>query len=162
MRLDERRELDPQSIFAALEEHEVEYVVVGGIAAITHGSQRLTRDCDLIVEPSAANRRRLIAALVSLKAEIHVPGTEKRIRLSPDADPSWIGSENRFFDTRAGGIGVWNRAEGMPSWQEARSTALEVDAFGHKFLVLAKDVLIRAKLASGREKDLADVAELSD
>jgi hypothetical protein len=38
---------------------------------------------------------------------------------------------------------------------------VEVDAFGHRLLVLDKDTLIRSKLAAGRDQDLADVAELN-
>jgi hypothetical protein len=160
--LDKRRSLHPQTIVAALNEHQVAYVVVGGLAAIAHGSQRVTRDFDIVVDRRARNCRRLIAALVSLQAVIQLPGRKRFSRLSPKADPKWMAAENRFFDTAAGGVDVWNRAEGMPDWKQATASAVEVEAFGESFLVLGKDLLIRAKLAAGRAKDLADVAELTE
>ena len=49
-----------------------------------------------------------------------------------------------------------------PSWKQARATAIEIEAFGLEFLVLGKDALIKSKLAAGREKDRADVAELNE
>lgn len=137
-------------------------MVVGGLAAIAHGSQRLTRDFDIVIDRRRENCRRLILALVSLEAEICPPGSKRRTKLSPKADPAWMGAGNRFFDTAAGGIDVWNRAKGLPAWEEARRTAVEVEAFGHKLLVLDKDLLIRSKLAASRDKDLADVAELGE
>jgi hypothetical protein len=52
--------------------------------------------------------------------------------------------------------------DGVPDWDAARSRAIQVDAFDCSFLVLDKDTLIRSKLAAGREKDRADVAELNE
>jgi hypothetical protein len=127
---------------------------------IAHGSQRLTRDLDIVASPSAANGRRLIAALVDLKAEYRL-SSGRWAKLSTRADPKWIARDNRLFETRAGGVDVFYKLDGVPSWKEARSRAMEVDAFGHRLLVLDKDTLIRSKLAAGREQDLADVAELN-
>ena len=39
---------DPQRIFAALDAHGVEYVVVGGLAVQVHGHVRMTNHLDLI------------------------------------------------------------------------------------------------------------------
>jgi hypothetical protein len=141
-------------------EHEVDFVVIGGFAAIAHGSQRLTQDLDLVIDRRVANCRRLIRALGELEAEYR-SSSGRWVKVSPKADPKWVAKENRLFDTRAGGIDVFNKLDGVPAWKEARPRAVEVDAFGHRFPVLDKDTLIRSKLAAGREKDLADVADLN-
>jgi hypothetical protein len=141
-------------------EHEVDFVVIGGFAAIAHGSQRLTQDLDIVIDRRVANCRRLIRALVELEAEYR-SSSGRWVKVSPKADPKWVAKENRLFDTRAGGIDVFNKLDGVPTWKEARPRAVEVDAFGHRFPVLDKDTLIRSKLAAGREKDLADVADLN-
>lgn len=156
-----RKQVDPAGVIAALAGNEVEFVVVGGYAVIAHGSTRITRDLDLIVDRRVANCRRLIAALVDLDAE-HRLRSGRWVKLSPRADPKWIASENRFFDSRAGGIDIWNKMDGIPSWKEARPRAIETDAFGHVVPVLDKDLLIRSKLVADREKDRADVAELTE
>jgi hypothetical protein len=143
-----------------LADHSVEFVLIGGFAVIAYGSQRLTFDLDIVANPGVANGRRLIAALVDLKAEYRL-SSGRWSKLSSDADPKWIARENRLFDTIAGGIDVFYKLDGVPSWKEARPRAKEVDAFGHTLLILDKDMLIRSKLAAGREQDLADVTELN-
>jgi hypothetical protein len=158
--LGNRKQVDPAVVVEALAEHNVDYVVIGGFAAIVHGARRLTQDLDIIVDRRVANCRRLIAALVELGAE-HRLRSGRWAKLSAKADPKWIGAENRFFDTAAGGIDIWNRMKGVPSWKQARPRALEAEAFGQLVPVLDKDSLIASKLAAGRDKDLADVADLA-
>ena len=144
-----------------LARHKVDFLVIGGFAVIAHGSQRLTRDLDIVIDTRVANCRRLITALVELGAEYRLT-SGRWSKISPKADPKWIAADNRLFDTRAGGIDVMNQLEGVPSWKEARPRAAEIEAFGHDLLILDKDTLIRSKLAAGREQDLADVAELAE
>jgi hypothetical protein len=152
--------VDLERAIRALAEHEVDFVVIGGFAAIAHGSQRLTQDLDIVIDRRAANSRRLIAALADLEAEYRL-SSGRWDKLSANADPRWIAGGNHLFDTRAGGIDVFNKLDGVPTWREARPRAIEVEAFGHTFLVLDKDTLIKSKLAAGRNQDLADVAELT-
>lgn len=58
--------LDAERILAELARHGVEFVLVGGMAAQTHGNTRMTNDVDLIPEPEPANLARLAAALNAL------------------------------------------------------------------------------------------------
>ncbi len=160
--LTDRKDAEPPRIIDALLEHEVEFVIIGGVAALAHGVQRITRDIDLVIAPGKANCRRAIKALVELGAEEYRPQSKKWVRVSPNADPAWLLKAPRLCDSRAGGVDICNAIEGTPSWKEARSGAIEVDAFGLRFRVLGKDALIRSKLAAGREKDRADVAELNE
>jgi hypothetical protein len=50
---------DPVEICAVLSEEGVEFVVLGGFAAIIHGSPLPTEDIDVIPSRSAANLERL-------------------------------------------------------------------------------------------------------
>jgi hypothetical protein len=50
-------------VLRALESHEVEYILVGGVALGVHGLIRATEDIDVFVRPSAENIGRLKAAL---------------------------------------------------------------------------------------------------
>ena len=136
--------------------------MIGGVAAIAHGVSRITRDLDLIVQPSKANRRRTIKALVELEAREYRPASKRWVRIRANADPDWLLKQPRLCDSRFGGIDICNAIRGAPSWKQARATAIEVDAFGLGFLVLGKDALIKSKLAAGREQDKADVAELNE
>lgn len=161
-RLEGRAALHPRTLIEALARHGVDFIVVGGLAAVAHGVQRLTRDLDLLVDPNLDNCRRLIEALVSVGAEICAPTSQARTPLDIHADPQWIVAGNRFFDTRAGGVDIWNRSDSLPSWGDAGRASVEVKAFGTTFRVLDRDSLIASKLSAGREKDLRDVAELTE
>ena len=60
--LTDRKDAEPPRIIDALLEHEVEFVIIGGVAALAHGVQRITRDIDLVIAPGKANCRRAIKA----------------------------------------------------------------------------------------------------
>lgn len=51
------------ALLRALETHEVDYVLVGGVALGVHGLVRATEDIDLFVRPEAGNVERLKRAL---------------------------------------------------------------------------------------------------
>src|SRR5579872_2772427 len=55
--------IDFAALLATLGRHEVACIVVGGAAAIAHGSARLTQDLDIVYDRSPANLERLVAAL---------------------------------------------------------------------------------------------------
>jgi hypothetical protein len=55
------------ALLAALGEYHVEYLVVGGAAAIAHGSARLTQDLDVVYRRTRENLDRLVAALAAHK-----------------------------------------------------------------------------------------------
>lgn len=160
--LADRRDADPRAIIAALSEHGVDFVVIGGLAAIAHGAQRTTRDCDVLIDPSAKNCRRAIAALADLAAEEFLPQSGRWVRIDATAAPGWLLKQPRFFDTDAGGIDICNAMKGVPSWPDVSKGSIEVEVLGHSFRVLDKDTFIRSKLAAGREQDLRDVTEIND
>lgn len=49
-----------QGVFASLRSHEVEYLVIGGIAAVLHGVPRATFDLDILIRPDRENAERLL------------------------------------------------------------------------------------------------------
>lgn len=54
---------DTRELFRLLEEHDVRYLIVGGVAVNYHGYPRNTVDTDIFYEPSPDNARRLFEAL---------------------------------------------------------------------------------------------------
>jgi len=61
-------ELDLARLFAVLDRHKVAYVLIGGIAAVYHGSPFPTEDVDIAPQTDRANLARLAAALAELDA----------------------------------------------------------------------------------------------
>ncbi len=54
---------DFDGLLTTLAHHQVKFIVIGGAAAIAHGSARLTQDLDIVYERSGENLRALVAAL---------------------------------------------------------------------------------------------------
>ncbi len=49
--------------------YEVEYMFIGGHAAIFYGVRRTTSDIDILVRPSVENGKRVIEALLALNLD---------------------------------------------------------------------------------------------
>lgn len=150
--------LDAERILRTLAEHEVDYVLIGGLAVQTHGHVRTTNDADLLPSPEPTNLERLARALRALDARVLNPGQEGMeidARMLPRAT-IWQ------FATRDGGIDVIHETPGGGPYPELRSRALRVMLGDIEVPVVGIDDLIRMKLARGRPIDLADVAALTD
>jgi hypothetical protein len=74
---------DPKKIVAALNQHQVNYVVIGGFAAVLHGCPEQTYDLDVLYADTAENRQRLLLALHEIGAEWDRPLSEAVLRLQP-------------------------------------------------------------------------------
>lgn len=55
---------DFKEFLALLNEHEVDFMIVGGYALAFHGAPRYTGDIDVFVKPDRANAQRIIKVLV--------------------------------------------------------------------------------------------------
>ena len=145
-------------ILRTLADHDVDYVIIGGIAVQTYGSVRTTFDIDVVPRPDPINLARLADALNALDARVLNPGSgEVKIdaALLPRAT-LWQ------FATRHGAIDVVHEAPGAPPFDELRSRALEVGLGDLQLRVAGRDDLISMKRASARPVDLEDIAALTD
>jgi hypothetical protein len=144
----------PEKIAAALNGGDVAYVIVGGLAVAAHGVVRATRDFDLVPEPSSENLDRLAATLSDLGAEHPVDDQLTGAALARPVSFK--------LQTRHGEVQVLNRMPAVPVFAELMKTAISVELAGvpARFCSLAD--LRAMKLASGRPRDLVDVAELDE
>jgi hypothetical protein len=149
-------EFDPGRLLHVLAEHEVDFVVVGGIAAVLYGSARQTYDLDVTYSFAPENLRRLGAALVSLGAKLR--GVDEEVPFVPDA-PTLRGTTILTLTTPDGDIDLLLAPSGAPGYAELRANARALDIGGVRVRVAAIDDLIAMKKAAGRPKDLADLAE---
>jgi hypothetical protein len=156
--LDRDTPLDAERILAALASRGVDYVIVGGLAVQTHGHVRTTVDIDVFPRPDRANMERLADALNSLSAEILNPGGEL---LKIDATMLPLASLWQFA-TRHGAIDVLHEAPGVPSYEDLRGRALEIQLGDLTLAVAGLDDLISMKRASARPVDLEDIAALTE
>ena len=78
--------LDPEKLFGVLAEHDVDYVLIGGLAANLHGSPVVTNDADLCPDRDRANLDRLAAALRQLDARIRTTAEPDGLAFACDAE----------------------------------------------------------------------------
>jgi hypothetical protein len=151
--------LDAERILRALDEHGVEYILIGGLAVQTHGHiQRIASVVELIPSPDPRNLERLASALRGLGARVLNPGKE-----DVEVDAKMLPRATIWqFATRDGGIDVMHEIPGGRSYAELRDRALRVRLGEVEVPVVSLDDLIQMKLARGRSVDLADVAALTD
>ena len=67
-------DFDPARMLTALREAGVQFVLVGGMAAILHGDVGVTIDLDVVPEREPENLERLACALRTLEARIRTEG----------------------------------------------------------------------------------------
>jgi hypothetical protein len=149
--------LDAEQILRALVEHDVDYVIVGGLAVQTHGHVRTTIDIDIYPRPDATNLARLADALNALDARVLNPGSEDLA-----IDSTMLPRATMWqFATRHGALDVLHDAPGAPPYEELRSRALEPKLGDLELAVVGRDDLINMKRASARPVDLEDIAALT-
>ena len=133
-----------------LEQHEIDYMVIGAIALLAHGYPRFTEDIDLVM--TSEGLQKFHDELVGLGYTPAFAGARKRLRSTTDGVSIEVMTTGEF------------PGDGKPkpvSMPRPNEASIEID--GIKFVTLEK--LIELKLASGmsapdRLKDLADVQEL--
>ncbi len=149
--------LEAERILTTLAEQGVDFVVIGGVAAQTHGRMRMTADIDLIPAPEPRNLARLAGALRSLEARILNPGSEDNEITATLLPRSTIWQ----FTTPVGGIDVMHEVPGGRPYEELRDDALSVQLGGQEVNIVSLDDLVAMKLARGWAIDLDDVAALT-
>jgi hypothetical protein len=151
--------LQIHELIAALSDGEVDFVVIGGIAAVLHGSPRVTHDLDIVFENSAENRERLGSILTKLGAKPW--GVDVDLPFAADAR-MLDRIQLLTLETSAGRIDVMHPPAGAPSYEELRARArlVEIQGLEQKLPVADIDDLIAMKRAAGRSKDLGDIDEL--
>lgn len=145
------------ALLATLSGNGVNFIVVGGAAAIAHGSARLTQDLDIVYDRSADNLGRLAAAL-----DPYSP----YLRGAPPGLPFRWGQAtlerglNFTLITSLGDIDLLGEIPGGGSYSDLMAGSIDLNLFETRCRCLNLAQLIEAKRAAGRPKDLEALAEL--
>jgi hypothetical protein len=150
---------DPERIIRKLLQHEVRFVLIGGVAAALQGSPLLTADVDISYERTPQNLERLAGALKDMNARLR--GVEEDLPFTPDARALKSGS-NFTFVTDLGDLDCIGWPDGINSYDELARAAPAMRIGRHEVLVASIDDLIRMKRAAGRPKDVAGAMALEE
>jgi len=148
---------DFEAALTVLNSNQVDFIVVGGIAATLHGSAQITQDLDLVYARTRSNIERLAKAFKPLAPYLRgaPPGLpflwdERTIR----------NGLNFTLTTSLGDIDLLGEVVGGGTYVDLLPHTMLVEGFGLQFHIVTLDKLIVLKRAAGRPKDIAVVAEL--
>jgi hypothetical protein len=138
-------------ILEILEQHGVEYVVVGGVAAVLQGAPLTTFDIDALVRVDRSNVARLAEALTMLEARYREHAT---LRPTP-ADLEAGG--HLLLMTNCGPLDVLGFIGGGKRFEDVAESADKMTIGDLLVRVLSLESLIEEKKALGRDKDRSAV-----
>ncbi len=142
---------DFKKLFALLNAHNVNYVIVGAYALAFHGAPRFTGDIDILVKPNPENAESILAALKEFgfgslnlnKSDFQQP--DKVIQLG--VPPVRVDLLTSLTDV---------------PWQQAYSGRVEGTYDDVPVYFLGRKEFLANKKALGRKKDLADIEALGE
>lgn len=146
-----------EALVRLLADGDVDFVVVGGLAAVVHGSAYVTHDVDVCYGRSATNVDRLCGALARAHPTLRGAPQGLPFRLDP---PTVAAGLNFTLDTDLGALDILGEVQGLGAYPQVAEHSETVDLFGRSVRVLTLEALIRAKRAAGRRKDLLLIPEL--
>lgn len=136
---------------------QVDFILIGGLAANAHGSARVTTDVDVSYSRATSNLTRLVKALKPLKPYL---------RGAPPGLPfEWSMATlraglNFTLMTSDGALDLLGEIVGGGTYGDLLPHSSTHKAFGRDIRILDLPWLIRVKRAGGRPKDLETIAEL--
>lgn len=146
-----------EKIILTLHGNKIKFIIVGGLAAIVHGSARLTQDIDIVYERSKENIKNLITALNKL----HVKLRTKEKDLPFIFDERTINNGLNFtFTTDLGDIDILGEIAGGGNYNQLIKHTGFIKIFGVECSCVDLETLIHLKRSAGRRKDFEAIAEL--
>jgi hypothetical protein len=155
--VDRRADFQPEAVIRLLGRHRILSVIIGGLAAITHGAPLVTQDVDLCYARDDDNLGRLGAALTEVHAELR--GADPGLPLRLDAKTLRAG-DAFTLTTDVGWLDLLGTPAGTSGFEDLARTADVFTLFGYRMFVASVEDLIRMKRAAGRPKDLIAIEEL--
>lgn len=146
-----------EEVVRQLDAQAVRFIVIGGWAAIIHGTARSTNDVDVIYARDADNLHRLVEALRPWNP--YLRGAPPGLPFRWDEATLRAGL-NFTLTTSHGDLDLLGEVAGGGTYEQLVPFSEVASAFGINCRVVTLERLIQLKRAAGRSKDLEVIAEL--
>jgi hypothetical protein len=137
---------------------QVEFVLVGGFAAVAHGVMLVTRDVDICCRFSEANLMRIQQAVADLHP-VHRSRPDMLLALTPEQCASL---KNLYLKTDLGVVDCLGEVLGIGSFETVLKHSVEVELPYGNCRIIDIEALIRAKEAMNRDHDRITVKHLKE
>lgn len=148
---------DFKGLLRTLSEPGIEFILVGGVAAVAHGSARLTQDVDVVYRRTKDNIAKLATALADKTP--YLRGAPPGLPFRWDQESIRRGL-NFTLTTDLGDLDLLGEITGGGGYEELLPHSVVIRAFGIECRCLDLPHLIHVKRAAGRPRDLEAIAEL--
>jgi hypothetical protein len=139
-------------------EGRVEFVLIGGFAAVAHGVTLVTRDVDICNRFTEANLRRIERAFADLHP-VHRSRQDLPLALTTEQCASL---QNLYLKTDLGIVDCLGEVLGVGDFEKVLANSVEVALPFGNCRILDVDALIRAKEAMNRDHDRITVKQLNE
>jgi len=139
--------MDSDRVFASLNRHGVEYLLIGGLNYMLRHAPVLTYDIDIWIKDTAENRDRCEKALMELGAEWGAtdedwgPVAAKR--------SGWLDRQGMYcLMSPSGAIDIFRSVRGLADWDEShRQSVAEATANGISYRGISDEDMLRCQMA---------------
>lgn len=157
------RPVEFERVISALNQSGADYLIVGGVAVVLHGVDRLTANLDVVMD---LNKGPALGAMTCLNALGYKPRAPVQMSEFADAElrQQWIESKNMQV------FSLWDPNGELPvldvfvsyplEFSRLLGQSVEVDIGGLKTRIASIEHLIEMKSETGREKDSRDIVAL--
>jgi predicted nucleotidyltransferase len=135
----------------------IEFILIGGLAAIGHGLALMTFDVDVVYARTAENIARLVKALASV--EPYLRGAPPGLPFRFDEQTARMGL-NFTLRTKLGDLDLLGEVAGGGTYQQLLPFSADATAYGVRMKIVTLEKLIELKRAAGRPKDTEIIAQL--
>jgi predicted nucleotidyltransferase len=141
---------DIPSLIELLADAEVEFVIVGGMAAVVQGVPVTTFDLDIVHNRAEANTKKLLALLKTIHARYRGHPPDKKIELS---EAVFLGKGHQLLHTDLGALDVLGAIEDGLEYKDLLAHSIEVKLRGKTVKILNLEKLADLKSRTTSEKD---------
>ena len=151
------------TLFTALKQHDIDYLLVGGLAMNLHGVPRMTMDVDIVIALDSHNLSKLVECTHALGLYPNIP-----VKLADLASPTICA--DLYKEKNLIALSLISQLPATPTvdiiihhpldFASAYANKLKRDLAVTPVMVASIEDMITMKIYAGRQQDLADVAHL--
>lgn len=147
-----------KTLLEILLKEEIDFVLVGGFAAVVHGSTLVTQDLDICAAITEEQMAKLRHALKDFHPKHRMNPKAKRSFLEYPKDFSGI--NNIYLETDLGVLDVMSELPPVGTFERIKNKSQLIAIYGYKCKVISLDDLIQIKESMKRPKDQQAAIEL--
>ena len=136
---------------------EIDFVIVGGYAAVIHGCNYVTQDIDICCVFNPTNLLSLQTALVDLHPVHRMTPKRQPLQLTPESVDQF---QNLYLDTDLGRLDCLSTIDGLGDFIKVKQASETVQVDNMQLHVLTIDALLETKRAMNRPRDQETIRQL--